>query len=149
MNTEISQFFIQFYRSNKLLTDSIETFCRSYNINHIQLYIIVLSSCKKMNVSMLAETLGVSKSAISQAITGLMLRRIVTKRLSKEDRKIYFIKPTVKGEKIKEEILNLCEVQYFTLRDKMAEDMDEFIRLIVKLNKIIEEMKLDKEEKNA
>lgn len=148
MDIEVSQFFIQLYKSNKLLTDSIESICQNYNINHVQLYIIVLSSCKKMNVSMLAETLSISKSAVSQAIVGLLIRRFVSKKVSEENKKVYYVIPTSKGEKIKKEILDMCYQKYLVLKKKLGEEnINEFIKLIVKLNETVEEIKSNKEEK--
>ena len=105
----LHQLFIQLYINNKLFIDLIENLCKKHNINHLQLYIIVLSSYEKMNVSTLSDTLNITKSAISQAIVGLSIRRLIVKVQSKEDKKVFYITPTSKAEKIKREIVSLYE----------------------------------------
>ena len=108
MDISAENFFIQIYKSNSLLTDILKNICKKYDINNLQLYIIVISSYKPINVSMLAEILNITKSAVSQALVNLFIRRIVVKKPCEEDRKIYFIKTTAKGTKIKNAIMQYC-----------------------------------------
>ncbi|CDC70551.1 MAG TPA: hypothetical protein DCR62_00905 [Acholeplasmatales bacterium] len=146
----LHQLFIQLYINNKLFIDLIENICKKHNINHLQLYIIILSSYEKMNVSTLSDTLNITKSAISQAIVGLSIRRLIVKVQSKEDKKVFYITPTNKAEKMKREIVSLCEDKYQIFEEKMGkEDMMMFIDLIVKFNNILEELKNYKEGKKC
>ena len=135
----LHQLFIQLYINNKLFIDLIENICKKHNINHLQLYIIILSSYEK-----------ITKSAISQAIVGLSIRRLIVKVQSKEDKKVFYITPTNKAEKMKREIVSLCEDKYQIFEEKMGkEDMMMFIDLIVKFNNILEELKNYKEGKKC
>ncbi len=150
MDISAENFFIQIYKSNSLLTDILKNICKKYDINNLQLYIIVISSYKPINVSMLAEILNITKSAVSQALVNLFIRRIVVKKPCEEDRKIYFIKTTAKGTKIKNAIMQYCTEKYQKMLAEIGEDeMTKFIELSTKLNKRLEQGKIEKEEENA
>ncbi|MFR7880783.1 MAG: MarR family transcriptional regulator [Christensenellales bacterium] len=95
----LHQLFIQLYINNKLFIDFIENICKKHNINHLQLYIIILSSYEKMNVSTLSDTLNITKSAISQAIVGLSIRRLIVKVQSKEDKRYFISLQLIKQKK--------------------------------------------------
>ncbi len=146
----LKDLFIQLYINNKLFIEFIEKLSKKYNINHLQLYIIVLSSYDKMNVSTLSETLNITKSAVSQALVGLSIKRLIIKKQSKEDKKIFYITPTKKAEKIKNEIADSFLYKYQLFEEKLGkDDMAKFIELIVKFNNILEELKQNEEGKDV
>ena len=125
----LKDLFIQLYINNKLFIEFIEKLSKKYNINHLQLYIIVLSSYDKMNVSTLSETLNITKSAVSQALVGLSIKRLIIKKQSKEDKKIFYITPTKKAEKIKNEIADSFLYKYQLFEEKLGkDDMAKFIK---------------------
>ena len=78
------------------------------------------------------------------------IRSVVKAAASKEDKKVFYITPTNKAEKMKREIVSLCEDKYQIFEEKMGkEDMMMFIDLIVKFNNILEELKNYKEGKKC
>lgn len=147
VNIELEQFAIELFKSSSLLSDLIKNVCQEYGISNVQLYIIMITSYQKMNVSMIAKILNITKSAISQALTGLLIHRIVTKKPSKDDRKIFYIIPTPKGITIRSKVLTTFEVQYNLLKEKMgSDDLNNLINLLIKFNTVLEKFKTNKEE---
>lgn len=141
------QLLIQLYRENKSICDMIEADSQKYGINHVQLYILMLSDENKMNVSTLANLLNISKSAISQAIVSLLLKRLITKRFDESNKKIFYIKLTKKGKEIKEELMECYFKKHQLLQEKFGEDeLSNFIRLIQKFSDVLKEIMSCREE---
>ena len=90
--------FIGIKKTYNLVIEIMSFYAKKYNINHIQLSILLLSCEKDVNVSILANTLDITKSAVSQAITGLMIKRLVFKQNDSENKKVYYRTPRVVGK---------------------------------------------------
>ena len=91
--------------------------------------------------------LNITKSAVSQALCGLVLKRFVTKQINQDDKKVFYIKPTKKGKEIKESIFQQNEVQYKELLEKMS--IDEIVQmcsLIDKFNSILDDFSKSRED---
>ena len=86
----------QIYKMNKYIEEITSKACHQLKINHLELMIIGLSSIDKMNVSKLSQELKVSKSAISQALVCLQLKRLITRQQVEENKKSFIIVPTEK-----------------------------------------------------
>lgn len=141
------QLLIQLYRKNKLIADLIESDTQKYGINHVQLYILMLSDENKMNVSMLAQLLNISKSAVSQAIVGLLLKRLIIKRFDESNKKIFYIKLTKKGKEIKEELMKCLLDKHQLIIEKFGKDeLSNFTRLLEKFSDVLKEIMNVREE---
>lgn len=129
------QLFLQLYKNHQMFSNSMEKMCKRYNINHIQLYILLLSMNEKTTVTILANVLKTSRSAISQAIVCLLLKRLITKEFQKDNKKVFYIVPTASAIKIVNQLTAECDETYQLLYDIIGEkDIKEIERLFVKLN---------------
>ena len=98
----------------------------------------MLASNKDVTVSTLANTLDITKSAVSQAITTLLVKRLVTRQVDLEDKKIYYIRPTKKALDIKDDIYKCNEEKYQQLLEEMTiEEIIQMDSLIKKFNSIL------------
>ena len=125
--------FVKIKKSYNIITELMQKHAKKYGINHIQLSIILLASNSEVNVSTLANTLDITKSAVSQAITSLLVKRLVTRQVDLEDKKIYYIRPTKKALDIKDDIYKCNEEKYQELLKEMT--MDEIIQMDSLINK--------------
>jgi DNA-binding MarR family transcriptional regulator len=130
--------FIKIKKTYYIITEIMQKHAKKYGINHIQLSIILLASNKDVNVSTLAATLDITKSAVSQAITGLLVKRLVTRQVDLEDKKIYYIRPTKKALEIKNDIYNCNEEKcQILLKEMTIEEITQMDLLINKFNSIL------------
>lgn len=135
------QLFIEIFRSSKAFNQVVENICKQYGINQVQLYIIGLSLCSKKTVSTIAQDLNLTKSAVSQAIVGLIIKRLVVKRPSLENKKVFYIIPTENAESIKQRILSITADKYIMIENNMGkENLDLFVELLNKFNQTVEEL---------
>ncbi len=130
--------FVKIKKSYNIITELMQKHAKKYGINHIQLSIILLASNSEVNVSTLAATLDITKSAVSQAITSLLVKRLVTRQVDLDDKKIYYIKPTKKALDIKDDIYKCNEEKYQQLLEEMTiEEIIQMDSLIKKFNSIL------------
>lgn len=130
--------FVKIKKSYNIITELMQKHAKKYGINHIQLSIILLASNSVVNVSTLAATLDITKSAVSQAITSLLVKRLVTRQVDLDDKKIYYIKPTKKALDIKDDIYKCNEEKYQQLLEEMTiEEIIQMDSLIKKFNSIL------------
>lgn len=130
--------FVKIKKSYNIVIELMQKHAKKYGINHIQLSIILLASNKDVTVSTLANTLDITKSAVSQAITTLLVKRLVTRQVDLEDKKIYYIRPTKKALDIKDDIYKCNEEKYQQLLEEMTiEEIIQMDSLIKKFNSIL------------
>lgn len=142
MELSKDKLFIQTYKSNKLFNDIVDKICKQYGINQVQLYILILSFRSEYTVTTLSQTLNLSRSAVSQALVGLLLRRLITKEPAQDNKKVFYIKPTKTASEIKDKVLKMCNFKYEIIEQKMTkEELDNFVNLLVKFNNILEEVR--------
>lgn len=140
------QLFLQMYRNHQMFSNSMEKMCNRYNINHIQLYILLLSMEEKTTVTTLAQELKTSRSAISQAILCLLMKRLIIKEFLPDNKKVFYIVPTPFAIKILQKLKNECDETYKLLYEIVGEyDMRELERLFIKLNDAFHTIKTIKE----
>lgn len=137
--------FIEIYRNSKIFNEIVDKICKQYGINQVQLYIIGLSLCEEKTVSIIAQDLNLTKSAVSQAIVGLIIKRLVIKRPSLENKKVFYVVPTKNAEAIKKQILSVCSEKYETIERNMGrENLNLFVELLYKFNQTLDEVKEEK-----
>ena len=139
--------FITIKKTYNSLIEIMTYYAKKNNINHIQLSILLLACTKDVNVSILSNTLDITKSAVSQAITGLIIKKLVIKQNDINNKKVCYIRPTQKGLDIKNNIFGINDTKYKDLLNKMS--IDEIIQmniLICKFNSILMEFKDCREE---
>lgn len=132
---------IELFRENKSLCNLIEQYSQEYGINHIQLFILILSLEDKMNVSNLAIILNITKSAVSQALVGLVLKRLIIKKFDDDNKKIFYIDLTNKGKKITNELLT----RYYDLKKQVInklgnDEFNTFVSLLDRFNQVVNEV---------
>lgn len=123
--------FLELLSTFQSLKQIFSNLSNQYDINFLQLCIIVLSGNYQMNVSSLAESLGVSKSAISQSLPKLYLKKYISRILVKENKKIFFIKLTNKGERIKEDVSKLLEKSFQRVKKELGEEDYSILNLLL------------------
>ena len=125
--------FVKIKKSYIIIIDIMKKHAKKYGINYIQLSILLLACNKDSTVSSLASTLDITKSAVSQALTGLLMKRLVTRQVDQEDKKIYYIRPTKRAIEIKEDVYNSNEEKYNKLLKEMP--IEEIIQMDALINK--------------
>ncbi len=118
MNCEYET-IIQVYKMNKYIEEITSKACHQLKINHLELMIIGLSSIDKMNVSKLSQELKVSKSAISQALVCLQLKRLITRQQVEENKKSFIIVPTEKAIQVCKDIFKVHKEQAKLLKEEI------------------------------
>lgn len=140
-NLDDKHLFIEIYRSSNKFNELVETICKNYGISLVQLYIIGLSLCSKSTVSSIAKILNLTKSAVSQAIVGLIIKKLVIKTPNLENKKIFYIMPTKKAESIKKDVLAICHDKYVKIIDNMGrENLNLLVNLLHKFNQTINDV---------
>lgn len=132
---------IELYKENKYLCELIERHSHKYGINHVQLYILILASTEKKNVSNIATCLNISKSAVSQALVGLLLKRFIVKKYEDNNKKSFYIELTPKGNEVKDNIMDICLDLHRKIKEGVGEeDLNIFVTLLTKVNMTIEKI---------
>ncbi len=129
---------VQLYKINKYVQDVTSKTCKKMKINHVELMIILLSNNKDVSVSRLSEELGLTRSAISQALVCLQIKKLITKVPSLENKKSFYIKPTTKALEIGKEIFSAHMDEFLQIKEKLGEEKYYmFFSLVSEINKII------------
>lgn len=135
---------IQIYKLNKYVEEITSKACHQLKINHLELMIIGLSSIAKMNVSKLSQELRVSKSAISQAIVCLQIKRLITRQQVEDNKKSFIIIPTKKAIQVCEEIFKAHHEKTMLLKEEIGEEKYQmFFSTIRQINKILNEKEIE------
>lgn len=133
---------IQQFKMNKYLQEVTSKACKKMKINHVELMIIELASEKEVNVSLLSTELGITKSAVSQAIVALQLRKLITKVPVPDNKKSFYIKPTQKAIELEKEVLDAHLNQFLKIKEELGEEKFlMFFSLTKEINRIIEKYK--------
>ncbi len=141
------QLWIELYRENKTICELIENRSQQYGINHVQLYILILSLENKMTVSSLASKLNISKSAVSQALVGLVLKRFVTKIYEEDSKKVFYIGLTKKGKVVTNNLMNEYLKMHEIIIKKMGQDnLSILVEMLEKFNDTIKEIIICRED---
>lgn len=101
------------------------------------------SENSKIKVSDISTKLMISNAAISQVITSLESKKLVNRVMTKEDRRIVYITLTSEGKKIMLEAKEMLHQFMSILVKKLGtDDSEELIRIITKLEGLLEEGKV-------
>ena len=140
MNCEYET-IIQIYKMNKYIEEITSKACHQLKINHLELMIIGLSSIDKMNVSKLSQELKVSKSAISQALVCLQLKRLITRQQVEENKKSFIIVPTEKAIQVCKDIFKVHKEQ---VKEEIGEEKYQaFFSTIKQINTILNKREVE------
>lgn len=101
---------------------------------------------KKMNVTELANTLKITKSATSQLVSKLEKKGFVKRKINLLDKKVNYISLTEEAaKKIEDKHNEYKEVVYKVIKEMGEKDSSELSRLLEKLSGIISDLgKVDK-----
>lgn len=139
---EADEFLIRFFKMNKHLQEITSKACKRMKISHVELMIIVLASEKEVNVSQLSIELGITKSAVSQAIVALQIKKLINKVPVPDNKKSFYIKPTQKANELENEILGAHFDKFLQIKEELGEEKFlMFFSLTEEINKIIEKYK--------
>jgi len=125
-------------KSNEATKCLFDDLYKKYDLNFIQLSIIILAGRNKINASTLSLMLGVSRSAISQALVKLFLKKYVTKKADKDNKKIFYITLLKRGEEISKEAFLLIDEKTLVIKEQMGiNNYELLLSLLTKLNEIL------------
>ena len=107
--------------------------CANVNLSLYQ-YIYTIGNLDNPVFSDLAETLNVSKPAITASVNKLIEQGIAAKRQSNEDKRLYYLNLTPKGQ----EIFNICKMANQKVEDQIKdkltkEEWELFVKLLTKI----------------
>jgi len=130
---------INLYKIDKCFQEVTSKACKKMRISHVELMIIGIIQTREVNVSQLSQELGITKSAISQAIVRLQVKKLITKVASKENKKVFYIKPTPKAIELGSEIFGQHMVKFLKIKQELGEEKYlMFYSLIKEINEIVE-----------
>ncbi len=120
---EKASLFMEIYEVNKMFTEFMNKVNTRYKINYIQLLILIYScEDKEMNVTALSQKLKLSRSAVSQALVCLQIKKLVTRVQSVGNRKVFYVNPTTKARNIVKEFSSYYEEFYEKLISVLGEE---------------------------
>ncbi len=133
--------FLRMFQVTKTIKRTLDNCCQKYGVNLLQLSIIALASYDNMTVSYLAETLGVSKSAISQTLIKLLLKKYVAKKPKEGNKKVFNIVNLAKGKQIQEELFIMLKDKENVVESQMnEEELNSLKKLLTKYNEMLKKI---------
>lgn len=130
---------INLFKIGKYLQEVTSKACKKMKISHVGLMIIGISATREINVSQLSQELGITKSAVSQALVCLQVKKLINKVASPDNKKSFYIKPTEKAIELGKEIFDAHMVKFLQIKEELGEEKFlMFFSLVQEINKIIE-----------
>ncbi len=130
---------INLFKIGKYLQEVTSKACKKMKISHVGLMIIGISATREMNVSQLSQELGITKSAVSQALVCLQVKKLINKVASPDNKKSFYIKPTEKAIELGKEIFDAHMLKFLQIKEELGEEKFlMFFSLVQEINKIIE-----------
>lgn len=123
--------FFEILQITKTMKKVMDKSCKKYALNPLQLLIITLSDNSNMTVSKLAEVLDVSKSAISQSLLKLYVKKYVVKRPVEGNKKIFYIENLNKGKQVQDEVLKVIKAKGKAINENMTEEEITNLKLLL------------------
>lgn len=134
-----SEMLIYLYKIGKYLQEVTSKACKKMKISHVGLMIIGISAVKEVNVSQLSQELKITKSAVSQALVCLQVKKLIYKVASPDNKKSFYIKPTEKAIELGKEIFDVHMIKFLQMKEELGEEKFlMFFSLVQEINKIIE-----------
>lgn len=141
MEYKENNIFFQLLQASKIIKHTLDDCCKKHGLNLLQLGIIALANEQEMTVSKLAETLDVSKSAISQSLIKLCVKRYVAKKTIDGNKKEFNIVNLPKGVKVKDDLYIVLKNKKEKLDQVMsAEELSTLNNLISKYVQLLREV---------
>ena len=88
----------------------------------MQLSIIFLSINNDMTVSSLAQALDVSKSAISQSLIKLYIKKYVTKKNIDGNKKVFYLTILPRGKEVHQDLLQMIKEKEFKINEQLGNE---------------------------
>lgn len=133
------EMLINLYKIGKYLQEVTSKACKKMKISHVGLMIIGISAVKEVNVSQLSQELKITKSAVSQALVCLQVKKLIYKVASPDNKKSFYIKPTERAIELGKEIFDVHMIKFLQMKEELGEEKYlMFFSLVQEINKIIE-----------
>ena len=114
--------FIELIQATRTMRRIINKYCKKYGLNLMQLSIIFLSINNDMTVSSLAQTLDVSKSAISQSLIKLYIKKYVTKKNIDGNKKVFYLTILPRGKEVHQDLLQMIKEKEFKINEQLGNE---------------------------
>lgn len=113
---------IDLYKINKKMEEVIAKACLKMRLNYVEFMMLGLAKEKDMSVSKISSELGISRSAVSQAIVCLSIKRLITKEPAVDNKKSFYIRLTKKATKVLDELCLVYQPFLENMKSEMGED---------------------------
>lgn len=113
---------IDLYKINKKMEEVIAKACLKMHLNYVEFMMLGLAKEKDMSVSKISSELGISRSAVSQAIVCLSIKRLITKEPAVDNKKSFYIRLTKKATKVLDELCLVYQPFLENMKSEMGED---------------------------
>lgn len=114
--------FIELIQATRTMRRIINKYCKKYGLNLMQLSIIFLSINNDMTVSSLAQTLDVSKSAISQSLIKLYVKKYVTKKNIDGNKKVFYLTILPRGKEVHQDLLQMIKEKEVKINEQLGNE---------------------------
>lgn len=114
--------FIELIQATRTMRRIINKYCKKYGLNLMQLSIIFLSINNDMTVSSLAQALDVSKSAISQSLIKLYIKKYVTKKNIDGNKKVFYLTILPRGKEVHQDLLQMIKEKEFKINEQLGNE---------------------------
>lgn len=122
MEHDNNSIFIDLIQATRTMRRMINKYCKKYGLNVMQLGIIFLSRDSKMTVSRLAQILDVSKSAISQSLIKLYVKKFIAKKTIDGNKKVFYLTILPKGKEVQQDLLQMIEEKETSINEQMGDE---------------------------
>lgn len=139
--------FIELIQATRTMRRIINKYCKKYGLNLMQLSIIFLSINNDMTVSSLAQALDVSKSAISQSLIKLYVKKYVTKKNIDGNKKVFYLTILPRGKEVHQDLLQMIKEKEFKINEQLGNEKLTTLKQL--MNEYIQALKEGNEEERG
>lgn len=139
--------FIELIQTTRTMRRIINKYCKKYGLNLMQLSIIFLSINNDMTVSSLAQALDVSKSAISQSLIKLYIKKYVVKKNIDGNKKVFYLTILPRGKEVHQDLLQMINEKEFKINEQLGNEKLTTLKQL--MNEYIQALKEGNEEERG
>lgn len=139
--------FIELIQATRTMRRIINKYCKKYGLNLMQLSIIFLSINNDMTVSSLAQALDVSKSAISQSLIKLYIKKYVAKKNIDGNKKVFYLTILPRGKEVHQDLLQMIKEKEFKINEQLGNEKLATLKQL--MNEYIQALKEGNEEERG
>lgn len=139
--------FIELIQATRTMRRIINKYCKKYGLNLMQLSIIFLSINNDMTVSSLAQALDVSKSAISQSLIKLYIKKYVVKKNIDGNKKVFYLTILPRGKEVHQDLLQMINEKEFKINEQLGNEKLTTLKQL--MNEYIQALKEGNEEERG